>query len=183
MILGERIRLRAVEQDDLERYVTWFNDPEVRKHLEMILPMSSADEEDWYQNMRKSPPAERAFAIDIRDGNGWTHIGSCSFLHVDQINSLAEIGISIGEKKQWGKGYGTEVVRLLLKVAFETLNLNRVYLRVYEKNMRGIRTYEKAGFVLEGRLREARFSEGSYQDVLIMGVLRSEWTAGKEKRG
>jgi len=183
MIIGDRVRLRAVEKDDLPRYVAWFNDSEVREYLEMILPMSSEDEEEWYQNTRKLPPPERPFAIDIRDGEEWQHVGSCGFLHVDHINSQAELGISIGEKEYWGKGYGTETVLLLLKTAFEILNLNRVYLRVYEKNTRGIRAYEKAGFVLEGRLRDAKFSQGGYQDVLYMGILRSEWISGKEKRG
>ncbi len=68
MIYGDRIRLRAIEQDDLPRFVEWFNDPAVRMYLDLILPMSMADEEDWYQQIRKQPPPERPFAIDILDG-------------------------------------------------------------------------------------------------------------------
>jgi RimJ/RimL family protein N-acetyltransferase len=88
----------------------------------------------------------------------------------------------IGEKLEWNKGYGSEVMSLLVKHCFETLNLNRVMLRVYTDNIRAVRSYEKAGFVLEGRLREAVYKFGKYDDVLIMSVLRSEWTSqNKEK--
>lgn len=183
MISGEHVRLRAVEPEDLPRFVEWFNDPEVRRYLEMMLPMSMADEEDWYQEIRKQPPPERPFSIDIQVGDGWKHIGSCGFLHIDNVSRNAEFGISIGAREHWGKGYGTETVRLLLDLAFNTLNLHRVYLRVYAENSRGIRAYEKAGFKLEGRLREACFLEGSYQDVLFMGILKHEWQSGLEKAG
>jgi len=81
----------------------------------------------------------------------------------------------IGEKNYWNQGYGTESITLLLKHGFETLNLNRIMLRVYEDNPRAIRCYEKAGFVHEGRLREARYFEGVYRDVMLMSVLRREW--------
>lgn len=86
----------------------------------------------------------------------------------------------IGDKSYWDKGYGTEVMGLLLSHGFDTLNLNRIYLRVYVSNPRAIRSYEKAGFTLEGRLREAVFQRGAYGDVLIMSALRSEWDAGRK---
>jgi len=181
MYFGERIRLRAIEREDLPRFVGWVNDPEVRCFLDMIFPLSAEDEEDWYANARKLPPVEKPFAIDVKDGDGWRLVGSCGFIHVDQLNRHAEVGISIGDKEEWGKGYGTEIMRLLVKIGFDTFNLHRIYLRVFENNQRGIRAYEKVGFVLEGRLREAFYREGSYQDMLIMGVLKSEWLARKEK--
>jgi RimJ/RimL family protein N-acetyltransferase len=85
------------------------------------------------------------------------------------------LGIFIGDKRYWNKGYGTEVMRLLLRHGFSTLNLNRVFLRVFETNPRAIRSYEKAGFVFEGRMRQAEFIDGKYCDVILMSVLRSEW--------
>ena len=74
------------------------------------------------------------------------------------------MGLFIGDKSCWNKGYGTEVMRLLLRSGFETLNLNRIFLRVDEANKGGIRAYEKAGFVHEGRLRQAVFRDGEYRD-------------------
>ena len=86
----------------------------------------------------------------------------------------------IGEKSEWNKGYGSEVITLLARHCIETLNLNRVFLRVYTDNIRAVRSYEKAGLVLEGRLREAVYKFGKYEDMLVMSVLRSEWMSRKK---
>jgi hypothetical protein len=81
------------------------------------------------------------------------------------------VGIFIGEKTLWNKGYGTEAMRLLLRHGFETLNLNRICLRVFETNPRAVRSYEKAGFMLEGRERQGMYKDGQYIDVLMMSIL------------
>jgi diamine N-acetyltransferase len=94
--------------------------------------------------------------------------------------TLREFGIFIGDKSLWDKGYGTEAVELLLLHGFQTLNLNRIYLRVYSTNLRAKRSYEKAGFVLEGTLRQAMYRHGQYADIHIMSVLRPEWAACQE---
>ncbi len=85
------------------------------------------------------------------------------------------MGIVIGEKTYWNKGYGTEVIGLLLRHGFTTLNLHRIYLRVFQNNKRAIRAYEKAGFIHEGRQRQAEFQDGKYLDVILMSVLKDEW--------
>ena len=72
-------------------------------------------------------------------------------------------------------GYGTKVMRLLLTHGFDSLNLNRISLLVFETNPRAIRTYEKAGFTHEGILRQAVYQNGEYHDIYVMSVLRSEW--------
>jgi RimJ/RimL family protein N-acetyltransferase len=89
------------------------------------------------------------------------------------------VGIFIGDKDYWNQGYGSDAMQLLLKYGFNSLNLNRIYLHVFDTNPRAIRAYEKVGFVLEGRLRQDIFLNGSYVDVLMMSVLRSEWTTEK----
>ena len=175
MIYGERLRLRAVERDDLSRFVVWLNDPEVRQFLLLNLPLSMAQEERWFEAMTKAPPAEHVLVIEVRESDGWKPLGNISLMDIDWTNRLAEVGIFIGEKAYWSKGYGREAMRLMLKHSFETLNLNRVWLRVYEHNLRGIRAYEHAGFKHEGRLRQGIYKEGRYYDVLLMSVLRSEW--------
>lgn len=175
MIYGDRLRLRAAERDDLPLFVAWLNDPEVRQFLFMNLPLSAAQEERWFEDMQKAPPAEHVLVIEIRGDNGWTAIGNTSLMNIDWINRLAEVGIFIGEKSFWSQGYGREVMRMMLKHGFETLNLNRIWLRVYEFNKRGIRAYERAGFKHEGRQRQAIFKDGHYHDVLFMSVLRDEW--------
>lgn len=180
MIYGNRIRLRRDERSDLPKFVEWLNDPEVRRYLSMSLPISQAGEENWFENMLKRPPEEQPFAIEIRDGDAWRLIGNCGFFEIDQRARSSEVGIFIGDKSCWNQGYGAEVMRLLLRVGFETLNLNRVFLRVDAANKGGIRAYEKAGFVHEGRFRQGTYRDGQYEDMLFMSVLRSEWKPEKE---
>lgn len=175
MILGERIRFRAMERADLVHFVDWINDPEVRRGISSFLPLSLVREERWFEDMLKRPVEEHPFALEIQQKKKWVLIGSCGLFDIDWISRKAEIGIMIGDKRQWNKGYGTETMRLILKHGFETLNLHRLYLKVFDTNPGAIRAYEKAGFVLEARLREAHFADGAYHDDLIMSVLRSEW--------
>ena len=92
---------------------------------------------------------------------------------------MAEVGITIGEKEYQGKGYGTEAMEVLLEYGFKTVNLNRIQLRVYEFNSRAIKSYNKIGFVEEGRMRQGIFIKGKYHDIIFMSILQEEWL--KEK--
>lgn len=180
MIYGDRVRLRATEKSDLINFQRWLNDPEVRRFLFLNLPLSMGQEERWFENMLNQPPAEQVLVIEVKVGDDWKAIGNTSFMEINWQSRLAEIGIFIGEKSDWNKGYGSEVMGLMLRHGFQTLNLNRIWLKVYEHNLRGIRAYEKAGFQLEGRLRQALYQDGRYYDVLIMSVLKCDWLEGKE---
>ena len=117
--------------------------------------------------------------IELREAESWVPVGNCGFHKIDWRNRSAELGIFIGEKSYWSQGYGTEAMRLLLKHGFETLNLNRIFLRVFNSNLRAIRSYEKAGFIAEGKMRQAEFRRGAYKDVILMSVLRSEWDGAR----
>lgn len=175
MIYGERIRFRRVEKTDIPLFVEWINDPVVTEGLSLYLPMGLWEEEEWFESLAKNPQAERPLVVEIPDGDGWRAIGNVGVHNIDSVARSAEVGIMLGDKSIWNQGYGTEAMRLLLKHGFETLNLNRIQLYVYEKNTWAIRTYEKVGFVHEGRRREAHYKKGKYEDILIMSVLRVEW--------
>jgi RimJ/RimL family protein N-acetyltransferase len=182
MIYGERVRLRATERDDVKKFFMWVNDPDVTRYLSLYLPISTVDEENWFDAMTKRDQNEKTLVIEVRDGDGWKMIGNCGVFDIDPVNRMGELGIMLGDKDEWNKGYGTETMILLLRHGFDTLNLNRVHLRVYAENRRAKRSYEKAGFVEEGRLRESVYKHGKYDDVIVMSVLRSEWIARvKEK--
>ena len=180
MIYGEHIRLRGVEHTDIPRFFEWVNDPEVKEGLSIYLPISMTDEESWFSRVSRTEDHEKPLAIELKEGESWRLIGNIGFFNLEWTNRCAEFGIFIGDKTLWNRGYGTEAVELILKHGFETLNLNRIYLRVYSTNPRAIRSYEKAGFVPEGTLREAVYRHGKYADVYIMSVLRSEWNARRE---
>lgn len=188
MIYGDRIRLRAAEKSDLPMFVTWLNDPEVRQFLLMNLPLSLAAEEKWFEAMSSRPPAEQVLVIEVAPADGdpearYFPIGNTSFMDVDWVNRSAEIGIFIGEKMFWSRGYGREAMRLMQRHGFGTLNLNRIMLRVFEHNLRGIKSYEHAGFHHEGKLRQGLYQDGRYYDVLIMSILREEWAANQNSLG
>jgi RimJ/RimL family protein N-acetyltransferase len=175
MLQGDNVRLRAIEHSDLPRFVTWMNDPQVRRGLARCLPMSLAEEEDWFTKMLQTPAEEHVLVIEVQVENVWKSIGGCGFHLIDWRNRSASVGISIGEREAWDHGHGTQAMKLLLAHGFETLNLHRIWLLVYASNPRAIRCYEKVGFVPEGRQREANFREGRYEDVLVMSMLREEW--------
>ncbi|MGE5249427.1 MAG: GNAT family N-acetyltransferase [Bacteroidota bacterium] len=179
IIYGGKLRLRAVEREDVKHFYEWVNDPEVTCGLALYLPISSREEEKWFESQLEKDPVERPLAIELRQGDGWKLIGSCSVFGIEWVNSNAELGIMIGDKSVWNQGLGSQVMTLLLRHCFETLNLNRAFLQVYGENARARRSYEKAGFVVEGCMRQAVYKNGRYDDIYIMSVLRGEWDARK----
>jgi len=178
MILGQRIRLRPVEKDDLPRYVKWFSDPDLRAYLAQHLPISQAQEEKWFERNQQAGDMQ-AWAIDAQPADmavgPWVHIGGCGLHEIDWRNRHAELGIVIGARDYWNRGYGTDSVATLAGWGFNTLNLHRLFLRVYADNTRAIRCYEKVGFQHEGRLRQDNYANGAYRDTLLMGLLRADW--------
>ena len=182
MIISERIRLRAIEREDTPRFVEWLNDLEVTAGLLIHLPLASWDETRWFENLANQPTEQRPLAVEARQPGGpWVHIGNTGLHNINWTARSAEFGIFIGDKTFWNDGYGTEATRLMLKHGFETLNLNRIGLDVFETNLRAVHVYEKVGFVHEGRRRQANYRDGHYSDILQMSILRPEWDAIKDK--
>lgn len=174
MIIGEKVRLRPIERDDLPRYVEWFGDPEIRRHLLVYLPFSLAQEEHWFENLLGQLERQEAVLLAIETAEG-AHIGNVGLETIDWKNRHAELGIMIGDKAYWNQGYGTDAIRTLLGLAFREMGLHRVFLRVDVDNGRGIRCYEKVGFQKEGTMRDVVFKEGAYGDQYLMSILQSEF--------
>jgi RimJ/RimL family protein N-acetyltransferase len=173
-LVGPSIYLRPLEREDARTIVPWFNDPEVMRYLLRYRPLTLTEEEEFLKRMAQS---ETDLALGIVRKGEDRLIGATGFHHIDARCRHASFGILLGDKEAWGKGYGTEATGLMVGYAFETLNLNRVWLHVYEYNERGKRAYEKVGFRVEGRLRQDTFRDGRYWDTLVMGILRDEWRA------
>lgn len=188
-IYGQRIRLRAAERADIPMFVRWINDPEVTEHLTMYTPFGLEDETRWFERMSSAPMETHPLVIEVASTGDvsvpgeWVPIGNTSFFPIESINRSAEIGIMIGEKDYWNKGYGTDAMTTMCRHGFETLNLHRIWLRVDDNNLRGIRAYEKAGFIHEGRYRDGNYKHGHYNDVLIMSVLKEDWQKISNKEG
>lgn len=178
-LIGTKVYLRPLEREDAPLFVPWVNDTEVTRTLETLYrPINLQTEVDFIERMYKSEH-DVVFGIAVRETDAL--IGVTGLHQIDCKNRRAVFGIVIGEKSEWGKGYGTEATALITGYAFETLNLNRVSLRVYEDNKRGIRAYERVGFKKEGILRQDIYREGRYWDTITMAILREEWEALKQQ--
>ncbi|MEA3339654.1 MAG: GNAT family protein [Chloroflexota bacterium] len=174
MITGKKVRLRSIERDDLPRFVEWFGDPEVRRHLLVYVPFSLAQEEHWFESLQGRLERQESVVLAIETSDG-VHIGNIGLDSINWKDRNTELGIVIGEKAYWGQGYGGDAIHTMLGLAFHEMNLHRVFLRVDADNTRGIHCYEKAGFRKEGISREAVFKEGVYQDQHVMSILQSEF--------
>jgi RimJ/RimL family protein N-acetyltransferase len=176
-LVGEKIYLRPVEPTDAGILVACNNDPEVRASFFTHTPTNLHQQVKHAEGLYQAGSDYIPFVICPRDEEDGRGIGITAFHRVDLVSHAAVYSIRICDAGQWGKGYGSEVTRLMLKYAFDVLNLHRVHLHVWTENARGIKAYQKAGFVLEGRLREAMMHDGKYCDFHVMGILEAEWRA------
>ena len=175
MILGKRVRLAPIERSLIPRYVEWLNDPEVIAGLTFHWAITLAGEEAWFDGLANRDPVEVPLSIQVLTDGTWLTVGNIGFHAMDHVTHASEIGIFIGDKRFWNSGYGTDAMRLMLRYGFGTLNLHRIWLRVFASNPRAVRCYEKAGFVHEGTMRDSGYKDGKYVDTHFMSVLRHEW--------
>lgn len=171
-LVGENVYLRPLDREDAESIVPWLNDHEVTRTLLWYRPANLASEEQFLDNLYGPEKADLLLGITLREGDRL--IGVVGLHRLDSRARHANLGIMIGEKSEWGKGRGTEATRLIVRHAFEGLNLNRVWLEVHADHEHAIHAYERAGFKREGVLRQHAFREGRYVDEVVMGVLREE---------
>jgi RimJ/RimL family protein N-acetyltransferase len=126
---------------------------------------------------QRATDSQRLFAIEVATESGPVLIGQVTFRGLDRISRRATIGMMIGDKRYWGQGYGTEVVRQFVRFLFTRYNLHRIDLDTFAENERAIRCYKRVGFVEEGRLRKAMWTTDGYRDQVMMGLLRADWEA------
>ena len=176
VIHGEKVFLRPAEREDIDAFVRWFSDEETTRYLALRAPFSRAMEEQWFTGMleRQGKDSYHFVICLLADERP---IGTATLHNINFEDGHAAFGISIGERAEWDRGYGTDALRAICDFGFGQLRLERIELDVYEPNKRAQRSYAKAGFVTEGTLRHAHFSDGRYHDVLRMSLLRGEWEA------
>ncbi|MBA2254956.1 MAG: GNAT family N-acetyltransferase [Chloroflexi bacterium] len=180
LIEGRGVVLRRHRPENLEAVVRWYHDPELARLTRYQTRPMTREEVERFFHARLLSPESVAYAIHERGTDRL--IGVTTFSSLDGDNGSALFHITIGEPDAWGRGFGTEATELMLQHAFERLGLHRIGLSVFEFNERAIRAYEKAGFVIEGRLREAILRDGRYWDEVQMGALATDWLRQRRER-
>lgn len=169
------IYLSAISETDLKKLSQWRNDAalsvlmmaEVKTHTDsQVLNWIEQTNNDSCQRL-----------LGIRISQTQQLIGTLRFMFIDWVSRTADFGILLGDKESRSKGYGTQALSLALEYAFNSLNLRRITLKVLSSNEVAISVYRKAGFTNEGTLRAHFFCNGTYQDVIVMGILKQEYDA------
>jgi RimJ/RimL family protein N-acetyltransferase len=171
-LIGERLYLRPLEPaQDNHHYSTWMNDEEIRRYFS-VYPTSDARGKERLENLYKDT-RHILFGVARKDDNAL--IGLVGLKDINVLNQSAEFYVIIGDRSAWGRGYGTEATRLMIRYGFMELNLNRIQTQDMEENVGGWRADEKAGFKYEGTLRELIPRFGKFHNVRVYSLLRSEY--------
>ena len=169
-LVGKKCYLSPIDVNDVEIFTEWVNDMDVIKHFDLYpITISLENERELITNLSK----EHNYSIVDLETNKL--IGNCGFVNVDHINQTAELGIIIGNKTFWSKGYGAEALSLLIDFGFKALNFHNIMLRVYENNKRAIRCYEKIGFKIMGIRRESLYRDLVKQNIIYMDILSKDF--------
>lgn len=163
------IYLRLMTGDDTDLIVAWRNSDPVRKNFIYQSPFTREGHENWIRTMVETGKVVQMMICDLATDSP---LGSVYIRDIDRQHSKAEYGIFIGEASARGRGVGTAAARLMLRYCFEEEGLHRIYLRAFSDNLQAIRSYEKAGFVREGLLKDDVCIEGRYRDIVWMGSVR-----------
>lgn len=181
LITGTKVELRPISLEDYKRTYEWRNDEETAKmgvgdYLFLESHVSLEQIEDAYEKeiMKLDKRKAGSFSIYTIEENS-KHIGLINYRELNIVSRRCTVGIGIGVKKYWSKGYGSDAMKTLIHYLFQTMNLNRVQLNTWSGNVRAIRSYEKCGFVVEGRLRNDAYIDGKYYDTVVMGLLKEEF--------
>ncbi len=169
ILQGECIYLRRLERDDLARTWEWLHRPDVYERLGVNIPFSHTQQEAWFQGLEQSRDKIVLAVCRTEDD---AHIGNVSLDSIDLRHRNARLSIFIALEETRGKGHGSDALRVLLRYAFEFLNLHRLWCKSDADDPGIVRFYERAGFQREGTLREHEFHGGAYVDKAVWGIVR-----------
>ena len=180
MIIGKKIFLNAVEKDDLEQLLKWRNDANNRRFYREYRELSMEQQLKWYETRCVNDDSWNYFAVCLKQDPD-KMIGYCGLIYVDKINKSAESAFEIGDLKYRTEEYILDVLETKLTYAFDNMNLNRVWMEVFEDKYYDAKEhmldyfYEKLGFCWEGTKRDVAFKDGKYVSSKIYAALREDW--------
>jgi RimJ/RimL family protein N-acetyltransferase len=181
ILVGERVRLRGVREDDLPVLAKWEMDPGRTATLSnWVVPPSEAAARERLAKWSVNDKSDIGLAIETLDDPP-VLVGNMGLFGAHLKDRCATLGIALG-REYVGRGYGTDAVRVLVGYGFREMGLHRIQLVVAPFNPAGIRAYEKAGFVEEGRHRQAVLHDGLWYDEVLMSILDHEWAALQSPR-
>lgn len=174
VVHGRRLELRPLVPEDVgEAYVRWLNDPETVRFTEARHCVHTLEGVRAYVEACRTREGDHL--LGIFEQAGGRHVGNIKIGPVDACHQCASVGLIIGEKARWGKGYATEAIALAARYAFTVLGLHKLTAGVIEGNEGSLRAFVKNGFLVEGVRRRQNLCEGRWRDETLLGLLAEEW--------
>lgn len=176
------VRLRPLEERDVDDILTWVNDPAIVGNLAAFSgdPFTREQELEWIRRVRSSR-SDVVFTITAEDDG--RYLGQCGIHQIHERSRVGRLACIIARRDEMGRGHGSAAIRAVLDHAFGALALHKTWLMVFAQNTRSRGIYARLGFREEGVLREEYFHEGAWHDMVRMSMLAREWQAIREGRG
>jgi len=172
---GPRVHLVPLAEKHLDATLQWVNDPAMMRLLGRAARVEADEHQRWFERLKQRTDC-RYFSVETTDGA--LHVGNIWLWDIDTTNRKAEVRILFGDEAGRGRGYGSDAIRMLSDLAFDTMSLHRLYAYVFSINPQAKRAFEKAGFSAEGVLRQDRRVADEYVDVYLLAQLASERGGG-----
>ena len=166
--ISNEIYIRPMEEADVDKWVTWRNSDMVKNYYIYRGEFTRQSQLEW---MKANADTGKACLMIICLTDNDRPVGCVQIKDIDRVHNKGEYGIFIGEADAQGKGYGNEAAKMMLRYGFEELSLHRIYLEAIEGNERAIKSYENAGFIKEGVLKDNVLIDGSYRNIVWMGAI------------
>lgn len=178
ILRGQKVRLTALSKEDLPVFSRWYEDAGYGRLLDAV-PAAPKSKDAWAAWLEEQHKLEDGFLFAIRSLDEDALLGYVELDGILWSHQNGWVAIGLGDRENWGKGYGREAMELALRFAFDELNLHRVQLTVFSYNERAINLYENMGFTREGVFREHLQRDRQRHDMYLYGLLRREWEASR----
>ncbi len=172
--MQDLVKLRPLEETDVDHIMTWVNDPEIVGNLAAFSGSAfTRDQELAYIRRVLAATGEVVFSIFTTDDG--RYLGQCGIHQIHDRSKVGRLACIIADRGDHGRGYGSASIRALIEHAFGAMSLHKLWLMIFSHNTRGRGIYERIGFVQEGLLREEYFHDGGWHDMVRMSMLAREW--------